>query len=693
MVMSNSFNSPSLKTTGRSHFTIQMECDKPTHILSATLQANPQEYRYEWTSIASKDSFYWLSLSQDDPNAQNDSIELPEGEYIIIAHFSKLDPNVLYMQGGQVLVVFQINLSEDTTITLDPTTATNHVTTLSYTPDGESPKLPVYHSLSGGEVEVEPGNVNYLAIRTSLIHKELGLYTIGHSAEYEWASEDGEFPNSNIFKASEIWINDISDDIALTQFQIASTDNNGFYYTEMTPLWGITESVEGKYSKEYLKPYTLHSTLSIAGEKSVKKGLERSYTCMAYILQPQVRHLNCSFEVTAYSKTPTLWVAGINQLEKPYETLLSIQFSDYQEILSSTSEPGELMLSYYTRTMPLRFNSDKSVETIYTPQTGDYQREFGKENWRFIESPALSYDNNQCHQIPGDSQPTISFLSYQDYDWEEEQEVWRLAAVPYGRLGELRAGDTVFMDYSESQEIDNGAELTTMGVSVSNQIVDGIRGVTTASFTLDTEKTIAPPVLRQMQFRNTDRIVTDRFDSAKDGCFLISTATYTQQSEPEQSWNWWYDVTQCSTKVSVSPYGEQKWIEVELTELTDDYVAAFGNLYSGSLASVESESANGWYDMKIELQSAYDATSSQIISPAFKIGEGATINKDISDGLQLVILDKRAFVPGNPDALIVAYTLDGRLVASRNGNLPLNELPIGVYILQSEGKKIKAVIH
>lgn len=671
------------------------EPEKPLHTLTATLQANIEEYRYGWTSIASQDSYYWLSLNQYDPNSLSDSIELPEGEYTIVAQFIKQDPTVLNYMGGQVFVVLQLNLTGDDHVILDPSTATNHITAPSYTPDGELPKLPTLHTMSDDQIEYEPGNVNFLTIRTSLFHKENGgLYTISTSAEYERSSEEGLFPDSNIFKCSEIWINDVSDDIAITQCQFASTDENGFYYTEMTPIFGISDSMEGVYSREYEKPYVMESQLSIAGEESVKNGYERVYTCLAYILQPNLKELICFNEGTGYSHAPILWVAGINQLQGTSETLLSIQYSDVmqQSMDNQTENSGEFLI-YFTRTMPLRFNPDHSIETVYTPQTGQYQRSQGKELIRFVSCPALSFYNSQCEQIIGNSQPSISFLSYQEYDWEEEKDMWKLSAIPYGRLGELREGDTAVMDYSETEETMNGTTLKTMGISLSNQIIDGIRGVTTASFTLDPMKTIAPPVLRQLQFRNTEGEITDRFNSASEGRFLISTATYTQQSNPMEQWNWWYDVTPCSTSVSVSPYGLQRWVDIETTELTEDYEAAFGNIYEGSLASVDMVSANGWYDMKIELESKDGAVSSQIISPAFKIDKGAEVKNTNADSLGIVMNGGYVFVPGEPDASLIVYTMDGRVIAAQEGAIAVASLPAGIYLIRSGNHTTKITLH
>ena len=56
------------------------------------------------------------------------------------------------------------------------------------------------------------------------------------------------------------------------------------------------------------------------------------------------------------------------------------------------------------------------------------------------------------------------------------------------------------------------------------------------------------------------------------------------------------------------------------------FMPGFGYFYRGSLADVEANSANGWYDLRITVSDAAGNYLTQTLSPAFAIGEYAVIN-------------------------------------------------------------------
>lgn len=671
---------------------LRTEASEQTHTLSITLEADQEKFDPIWTQIIGKDGFLagvWHDLTV--PEFVTASTELPEGEYCIVSHLREIDPTMMFKVGPDVLLVTKVDLTEDLSVTLDASSAVNILSGTFYIPGGEVAKLPATYYPIDGEMQELDGNVNFLQINSTLSNIDFGfLYGIVLESDFEALGEDPEYKAFDMTKRSVIKINSLGDDFCFSQFRLASTDADGFYYSDMKPLWGISSESDLHYSKDYDLSYVVDGVRSISGEESFKAGYTPTYDCKVSSIQPN----HFITRGVRLSTSPKLWLAGACQNTEPVEHLFSVSYSDFQTTVYDDEEP-EIELGtmvYFTSTMPVRFNTDGMTETVFTPIIGNYSQIADKNEHCFITSRALSFADADCRQRLGDSQPTISFLSYEEFDWEVEENVWKMSALPIGRLGEFRAGDTAVTDWNKKEETVDGAKLTTMGVSVSNQMVDGIRGVTTASFTVDPEKTIAPPVLRQLQFRNSEGIVTDRFDSPSDGRFLISTATYTQESYPEGSRNWWYNVSQCISKVSVSPYGEQKWIEVELEELPEDYVAAFGNLYTGSLASVEDKSANGWYDMKVELTSVDGAVSSQIISPAFKIRQSSGVTAVSNDGLRIVVDRSHVYVPGEPDAELTAYTMDGRTVASGIGVLKLASLPKGIYLVKAGEYSVKIAI-
>ncbi len=278
-----------------------------------------------------------------------------------------------------------------------------------------------------------------------------------------------------------------------------------------------------------------------------------------------------------------------------------------------------------------------------------------------------------------------------EYDWSYEDDgsdeayLWYVTPVPYGRRGELRASDFITMRTMENRTEKDGHEILTYTAIDDNQIVDGIQGLTTASFSLDPDQTLYPPVLRQLQFRTNEGVVTDRFDTFAQGTFLLSAATYDQQLDPEEVWNWWYDVEPCDVKVSVSPYSAQDWTEVEVKELEEDYVPAFGHVYSGAFDKLSSSSLNGWFDIKIELKALNGAVSSQVISPAFKVADAVSGIGEVTNVTDRVIINGQTAIATGTDVLLEIFSLDGKVILSGRGMLDFSTLPKGIYLLTANG--------
>lgn len=622
----------------------------------------------------------WLDLG--DEEAATGTVDLTSGLYTIVAHFRKIDPAFMFSHGADVFVVEEnIDMSSPQQIILDVATATNKISGISYTPDGSVPKLPTKHYTADGLVE-EEGNVNYMIISTDISQKNLGfVYGSIIEADFSIINDNGGV-GFEIFKRAELWINDVSEDIEISQWHLSSSDDNGFYYSEMQPIYGVHESVEAYFDKNFSEPYVTDYSSSVIGKESEENGFEPIYTCVANQI---FENINLS-KTSGMSSSSKLWRSGISSDDTTYDMGLSVWYGDYQEIAYDDEDP-EIELGtmvYFTRTMPLQFKGNADITTIFLPLNSEYgQNENGDVAPQL--GSAFEFNLDDCRQQLGDSQASISFLSYLGYDWEEEDYLWYVTPVPYGRRGELRASDLVAMRATEERTEKDGHEIFTYTVIDDNQIVDGIQGLTTASFSLDTDQTLYPPVLRQLQFRTNEGVVTDRFDTFSQGTFLLSAATYNQQLNPEEVWNWWYDVEPCNVKVSVSPYSEQDWTEVDLEELEGDYVPAFGHVYSGAFDKLSSSSSNGWFDIKIELEAMNGAVSSQVISPAFKVADATTGIKEVANVADRVIINGQTAIAAGNDVLLEIFSLDGKALLSGNGMLNFSNLPKGIYLLTATG--------
>lgn len=141
---------------------------------------------------------------------------------------------------------------------------------------------------------------------------------------------------------------------------------------------------------------------------------------------------------------------------------------------------------------------------------------------------------------------------------------------------------------------------------------------------------IIAPTPQMLQFRNTADEITERFDKAEDGVVELACADFAWHSfdEPADGYNhFFYTAQPCDLKVEAAAYQTDSFREISVTEDSDlFFMPGFGYFYRGSLAVVDTNSANGWYDLRITVSDDAGNYLTQILSPAFAIGEYAAIN-------------------------------------------------------------------
>lgn len=613
----------------------------------------------------------WFS----DPDNTEIYVELPKGDYIVTAEIDIIDKTQMYASGGFAYIVKEVTVGDNTSLTIDPTEATVDIVCRSVNPDGEEPMLPTRKWTAAGEEEQLEGNIKEIAITSRIVHSKFGtIKETEYSCNFGFIDEYKDMSSFEIQRVSDIHINPLSDDYTIYQERLMSTDD-GFYYTAMRPITGPTKSVEGKFETEY--PITHSITYQSNSQTPSPEEVAEPYMAGAS-------------RYTLTSAGNRIQIAGLSNAfgNKRFMT----RVADYAE--KHYDDEGKLdgTMVYYSPLQAVAFDSEgiPSIEVV------QLNSEFtNTDNWDDIYAPteghpAFSFAEADADNKDGDSQPSILFSSRFgiEYDPKEEKEytVWFCDALPTGRRGEVRISDLPRMK-TKQQFTDDKAYV--YSATLDNTLVDGIEGQTTASFTLVKPETdICPPVVQMLQFRNTAGRVTDRFANAADGLLRIAAGDFNQKTDDPETYSWsWFEVSPAEMTVEYSPLGADKWLELPVTERPEWFVREFGHTYEGSLANVYAPDYKGWFDLRITLADGNGSTSTQTISPAFRIDRESGIAAAGQVCSDLYVKDDTAVSADGK--MIEVMTIDGSTVARGLGSVSLSNLPHGIYIIADGTNTIK----
>lgn len=224
--------------------------------------------------------------------------------------------------------------------------------------------------------------------------------------------------------------------------------------------------------------------------------------------------------------------------------------------------------------------------------------------------------------------------------------------------------------------------------------VDNIPCETSAALEIDFSKEdkIAP-VTTMVQFRNTDGIVTDRFDTPTDGVLTFAGSDlhsylrylYDESGSMYDAWIWYNDEGKPAVSVEYAPLHTGEWMPLEVEEVAENYyMPGYGNFWRGSLKDIDRMALNGWFDLRIKLTDNAGNSQTSTISPAFRIQSLAGVDETSIDNSLLWISGNRAGVSGADDVHFEVFGTDGKCVLTADGSeISLDALPGGIYIVRA----------
>lgn len=665
-----------------------------TATLTATLVYDPEIYKFDCAMIKTtvgkvKMDYYY----EEDGKVV---IERPAGVFDIVFSFiKKANKQPLF------IVKENIDLSKTKELTINTDDAVNEVVFSYYLPDGEEERLWTAEIINdkGDHKFIEEGNVSnkvYIVFNTLCIGESYNkvLTTDMHMGDpFDWIAN--EFSNGNSWKesAQTIRINDVSPKISIVSTH--STWANG-RTNVVQEIWkgGDETNVSNKGQnfcsldiKYENTPY--YSTPPVINsEDYYKNQVDINAFRVGFGQARQVWTNDYLDEMTHYD---------VCKMTSMQEDLMSIAFSSVQYAMQ-----GTWATDYYTLACPEIFPipSGEMVNALFNraycvEKIGDaIETPFDA----IVENP-FGYEYTQSDLMAGESSPfwrmaerrgktnTSSGLVFFSVGMIGEQRTIDFLST---KIVSVKGGDkdytseTKFGPYGNFSVYDDNTEpgmKWEMEFDNTNFVRDGIQGHSRLRMEYTTKDEPKYPVLQQIQLRNSEERVTDRFDTPADGSLTIGAGIFSYVAEPDVSGYYDYFYTQClpedvpELKVEYSPNGTDAWCELDMKMDPEKfYSLGMGQYYECPLSQVKLPSDNKWYDLRVTLAGAGESQT-QTISPAFRI-------EDVSmGGINLAECDTELEI----------WTVDGVLVSRCASGDDIRALSPGFYILRGKNSVRKYI--
>lgn len=248
-----------------------------------------------------------------------------------------------------------------------------------------------------------------------------------------------------------------------------------------------------------------------------------------------------------------------------------------------------------------------------------------------------------------------------------------LCDLKFYRDGELICSDR--MDFPYDAEWDEPADYR-LEISTDNVLIDDeIPGFVEATHTFGPESdNLMPPTLTSLRIVDAEGAINDRPTAAEGAKAYFTGGHFTYNDNYEERYVYArFDPVEC-TSVEYSPRAAGNYLPLAVEELGEQVLPGYGNQFMADLSGVVTESADGWYDLRISIKDGSGATQTQVISPAFRLGNPGGIGEIITDKTTVDIFA--------PEAEI--YTPDGRRVNP-------NAMTKGVYIVRTPAGTSKII--
>lgn len=674
-------------------------------------------------------------FESDDENPTSVDEDIPAGTYQALGYFIELNEEG-FETGSAIVVAEDVVVEKDMTITLDPETATNVISSKAYNPAGEAYQIQqVAFKDNGTEdpdvVVVREGNVGQaMTVRNTLLHKDIGeiFWTqVGVGAEIVNSEDFPDIADTPFEEMCVMRVNPLSDRFISAVSVTALPDDKANY---------VQMSKTGTATGELTNAGAPFSTVSIPmanTELGPESPFPKSETPlrldMSYYFGGKLFSGLDFGEMKAENNSITYCAAPAPGLEKEFVDAAEASLEDYVSSYScDTTYDGDWMWVTEEKT----FTSNISPKVLLsTPNyvmnyTYDpfYEYPHADLTPEQMVAPAVRHTVEELLQPMGCSPVYSNVVPYSEVDAEDgEAEIVPFAALTYGYAGEMDGfysneakpaivynGNPV--DYDEEYYSDfwsggffgwcydwndtDPAPGTYDFTFTAPMKIDGLEGESRIHYAFDQrQEDNVPPALQYLQFCDASNNVTCRFGESSEGVMRIVAGDFVYKKRDcydEDCVNEYLGyVGECEPEVAYAPFGTQEWNKLELRK-TADALLPFAATYEADLSQVTGKAPLGWFSLQIYMRDASGNVNEQLIAPAFCISSLSGVSEVRGGAFDVRYSDGVVSVAGGQADMRV-YSADGSMVYHGNGAaLDMSRFGKGLYVVAvSDGRESKAL--
>ncbi len=604
--------------------------------------------------------------------------QLPAGTYDFIC-------SAMLMSGGMAFNIKELaDVSNDMTVTFDFAECDMIYGFKTLKANGEEAILNRRGVDETGQPGMIPGNTHYFTDVVMPVLKGIGVV----GGLYNWSSlqVDGKNPSGTIM------LNNVSDRYKLVSQRMFEDDNDT--YIVKYESTSMSETMLQNDPANYVL-YEENFT-SIGNDNN---GLFQGFSTVGMIDNISCDGITGEASLPISSPTTRVYVDAAKSTDNQLSRFDIMIQPIFQDNVSDPETYTWIDYDYYNnpivhvdtmqiyRTvigLPVIIGSDGSLEYVNAGHDAGGNYAFhvpvgGGDIVEYPGHPQFSYTPQQKVLELGSNSPICAVMSQNTTDSFMEGKYSYLNPCFIGRYGEIVDG-YVATDIKYNDEVISNNCLTmeedmynfaAMGLpdgvitarfETHNAVVDGLQGKNVTNIYYDQrQEDWTAPTMQMLLFKDHEGNIIDRFATADEGILEFACGDFDYQ---RLSSGFWFDCKEQTVEVSYSAYDADDWTELDVNEVASEfYMPGFGYFYRGSLQNVTGNSETGWYDLKIKLTDPSGNWQEQVISPAFRIGEGSIT------GIETVNSDNAAEV--------ARYTVDGRAISTPQAGVNIVKMSDG----------------
>lgn len=657
--------------------------------VTVKVNADPGSFQPVEAIAFNADGSYSEYMDEDEPK-EAFTFNLPQGEFDFAVFFSKIAPDYMFGSTGDVIVILeQIMVDNDMTLTADPLTATHHIRFTSLNPDGTQSKVKTICYKAEGSDEydvVDEGNVKTMAYDTRLRNIDYG-FTCYWKMMLDPGSivETGPSLKINAERLTDIHVTPLSNRYVAGQNR-AIWGNDAVYLTEFR----CKGSFDGEIKNDESRYYSINSALKPSASSNSEPSDQ------PYILQwePMWGNMMEDSKITMRSATPethTIMYCPNHDDYLPGNPAVNISFAYLDKITRFEYGWNETLV----QERPLCLVSETHNPYVILPQGAYvYETPGGETKANFPGNEAYMFEWDKVFK--GDCVPWLKFMIHGFYD-EKADLIHKETTIYFSGLNAESRSDSynikaTLNGIEADDDFDSWLSQLPPGgnlhISFASEEVEisGTKGQNSTEIRInrDTGDEYAP-TLTMLQMKNSQGLLTNRFSTPHDGLVSFSCGDFNFTTDPGNPYKTWFEYADTEVKLSYSANGRDEWHEMSIDEISElMYLPGFGKHYQADLSAITEPGPNGWYDLRFLFTDLSGNTMEQTISPAFCI-------ESMSSAIPVITPQEITFrkehrtlhILGASAPLVEIYTMSGlRIFAGHTNTVKLEQFPCATYIVR-----------